>query len=93
VSDERARILVSGVVQGVGYRYFAERAANSLGLKGFCRNLPNGTVEVVVEGDRGLIIDYVRELGRGPAAASVSATDISWERYVGEFNNFGIRFY
>ncbi len=88
----RARILVSGVVQGVGYRFFAERNASSFRLRGYCRNLANGMVEVVVEGDRGLIIDYVRELRRGPAAASVSATDVRWEEYTGEFDDFRIRF-
>ena len=88
----RAKILVSGVVQGVGYRFFAERTANSLRLRGYCRNLANGMVEVVVEGDRSMIIDYLRELRRGPASASVSATDVSWEEYIGDFGDFRIRF-
>jgi acylphosphatase len=92
VKYERARVLVSGVVQGVGYRFFAERAAKKFGLTGYCRNLMNGMVEVVVEGDRGVIVDYVRELKSGPNAASVSATDLAWAEYQGEFNDFTIRF-
>ena len=89
---ERAKVLVSGVVQGVGYRFFAERTAKRFGLTGYCRNLMSGMVEVVVEGDRSVIVDYVRELRRGPSAASVSGTDLAWEEYQGEFNDFMVRF-
>lgn len=88
----RADILVSGLVQGVGYRFFAERVANRYGLKGFCRNLPNGTVEVVAEGNHGLLSDYVRELKRGPISASVRAVDVKWGEYRGEFKGFRIQF-
>ena len=88
----RADILVSGLVQGVGYRFFARRVANLYGLNGFCRNLPNGTVEVVVEGDQGLLSDYVQELSRGPASASVSAVHVDWEEYRGEYRDFRIHF-
>ncbi len=89
---QRAEILVSGLVQGVGYRFFAEGLAKRYGLKGFCRNLPNGMVEAVVEGDNGLILDYVKELKRGPISASVSGVNVKWLDYKGEFDRFEIRF-
>jgi len=51
----RARIRVTGVVQGVGYRFFVRNVAASLGLAGEVRNLSDGSVEVVAEGDRSLV--------------------------------------
>lgn len=90
---QRAEISVFGLVQGVGYRFFAEKMANRYGLKGFCRNLPNGMVEVVVEGDYGLISDYVKELRRGPTSATVSGVTVRWGDYEAEFGDFKIRFY
>lgn len=90
---ERADILISGLVQGVGYRFFAERVAKRYGLKGFCRNLPNGMVEVIVEGEYGLISDYIKELERGPISARVSSVNVKWLDYSGEFGDFDIRFY
>lgn len=88
----RARILVHGMVQGVGFRYFAYRQATLRGLKGYVRNRPDGTVETVVEGDKGLIEDYIRELEVGPRYARVTRVDVSWETPKGEFRNFDIRF-
>lgn len=67
------RFLVSGRVQGVGYRYFARRAAVRLGLVGWVRNLPDGTVEAVVEGPGEALAAFAAELRKGPAMASVSA--------------------
>ncbi|KPJ50265.1 hypothetical protein AMJ40_03385 [candidate division TA06 bacterium DG_26] len=88
----RADILVAGLVQGVGYRFFAQRLAKQYGLTGFCRNLPDGTVEVVVEGDYGLVSDYIRELKRGPVSARVSGVEVNWSEYEGKFDDFQIRF-
>ena len=66
------RFLVSGRVQGVGYRYFVLRQAESLGLSGFARNLPDGVVEVVAEGADPLLAELEAQLKEGPAFASVS---------------------
>jgi len=90
--EARAHILVSGYVQGVGYRYFVYRAANNLGLTGYVRNLFNGDVEVVVEGERGLIIDFLETLRIGCRSAHVSDVKVKWENWKGEFNNFRIGF-
>jgi acylphosphatase len=51
------KFLVSGMVQGVGYRWFVARHARSLGLSGYARNLPDGRVEVVVQGPEGALPD------------------------------------
>jgi acylphosphatase len=74
VDDRRVakRFLVSGVVQGVGYRYFAQRAATKLGLSGYAKNLRDGRVEVYAVGGEKALADLCRQLERGPASASVS---------------------
>ncbi len=81
-----------GMVQGVGFRYFAYRNATIRGLKGYVRNRPDGSVESVVEGDRGMIDDYIRELKIGPRFARVTRVDVKWEPYQGTFGDFEIKF-
>ncbi len=83
--------IVKGLVQGVGYRFFVIRRAELLGLTGWVKNLPDGTVEVVAEGDRELLEELIKELWRGPSAAQVTDVIINWERYTGEFKNFDVR--
>jgi acylphosphatase len=66
------RFLVSGQVQGVGFRWFVARHARALGLGGYARNLPDGRVEVVAGGGRGEALARLEELLRaGPAHAMV----------------------
>jgi acylphosphatase len=66
------RYLVSGMVQGVGYRYFAQRAAQRLGVAGYVRNLGDGRVEIYAIGDARTLRELRMELERGPRAAEVS---------------------
>jgi len=73
----RARFLVHGLVQGVGYRWFVRRAAGRLGLAGVARNLDDGDVEVLAEGPPGAIDELERELRRGPSASRVERVDKS----------------
>jgi acylphosphatase len=68
---ESRRFLVSGIVQGVGYRYFAMRAGQRLGLSGYARNLPDGRVEVYAVGTASKLGELRNELERGPHGASV----------------------
>lgn len=72
----RRRVLVSGVVQGVGYRFFAAREARRLGLAGFVRNLPDGRVEAELEGGADAVERMVGSLREGPAGARVDAVDV-----------------
>ena len=71
------RSVVRGRVQGVGYRYFVMREANALGVAGFARNLPDGTVEVVAEAAEDVLELFEDRLRQGPSFASVSALDRS----------------
>ena len=67
------RYTVVGRVQGVGYRYFVLRLAERLGVTGFARNRPDGSVEVVAEGSESVLEEVAAELEQGPAFASVTA--------------------
>ena len=64
--------LVSGRVQGVGYRYFALQTAEALGVSGFARNLADGRVEVIAEADEGVLTQFEARLREGPSFSSVS---------------------
>jgi acylphosphatase len=71
--------LVSGMVQGVGFRWFVARHARSLGLSGYARNLPDGRVEVVVRGPEAALPDLEQQLRTGPAYARVEKVERSEE--------------
>ena len=71
----RARFLVVGMVQGVGYRWFARKTALRLGLSGYAANLADGRVEVVVEGEAASIEALSLELSRGPSVAQVDRVE------------------
>ena len=74
------RAIVTGRVQGVGYRFFAERAARDLELRGWVRNLPDGSVETVAEGEEEAIARYFDRLRQGPRGArgeGVAEEDLS----------------
>jgi acylphosphatase len=62
---------IRGRVQGVGYRYFAQRIALRLGVRGWVRNLPNGNVEVHAEADSAILATFREELERGPSMSDV----------------------
>ena len=72
----RRRVVVEGTVQGVGFRYWARSEAQSLGVSGWVRNRPDGTVEAEVEGDDGAVAGMVEWLRRGPRGASVTGVTV-----------------
>lgn len=80
MSDARARVVVSGRVQGVFFRAEARDRARSLGLAGWVRNNPDGTVEAAFEGDRERVESMIEWCGRGPALAAVEAVAVEWEQ-------------
>jgi len=86
----RAHILVHGCVQGVFYRAFTAFKARALGLCGWVRNLPNGDVEIVVEGEKAKIKELLEELWRGPPAAKVSDIEVKYLSFKGDFRTFTI---
>jgi acylphosphatase len=87
-----AHLLISGLVQGVGYRWFVMRKANEYNLKGYVRNLYTDDVEVEVEGGKGLITEFIKDLRSGPRSAYITDIKIQWGDYQGKYKNFDIKF-
>jgi acylphosphatase len=86
----RRHVVVRGVVQGVGFRYSAWRAAHAHGVTGWIRNLPDGTVEAVFEGETRAVRAVLGWCEHGPRGARVESVDVSEEEPEG-CNGFEIR--
>ncbi len=87
----RAHILVSGRVQGVGFRYFTAAQARRLGVGGSVRNLPDAGVEIVAEGDRSALEALIAAVRRGPRGAVVRDVRVDWEDVSAPRQEFVIR--
>lgn len=79
MAQVRAHVLIAGKVQGVGYRYYTEQAANTARLNGWVRNLPDGRVEAVFEGDRSAVEAMIRWCHQGAPAATVTEVVVEYE--------------
>lgn len=87
----RVRLTIEGRVQGVFFRISTLEEAVRRGLKGWVRNCADGSVEVVVEGQRKKVEDMMQWCGHGPPGAHVHNVHIQWEEYKGEIENFRIK--
>ena len=87
---KRAKVIVRGSVQGVFFRVEARDRARSLGLAGWVRNVPDGTVEAVFEGEDERVESLVEWCSRGPAGARVEQVDVDWSEPEGD-QGFSIR--
>ncbi|MFB6217279.1 MAG: acylphosphatase [Candidatus Aenigmatarchaeota archaeon] len=87
----RAHVYVSGRVQGVTFRASTRRKARELNIDGWVRNLDDGRVEAVFEGDEDSVKEIVEWCKEGPSAARVDDVEIEWEDFVGE-QGFDIRY-
>ena len=85
-------VLISGKVQGVGFRNFTKRNASELGIKGYAKNLANGKVEVVAEGDKLQLNALIKVLKQGPRASRVDNLKVEERDFKDEYKSFGIRF-
>ena len=88
----RAHIVVSGLVQGVYFRDNTRRTAQQHGVNGWVRNLPDGRVEAVLEGERSSVEQVVAWAHHGPPRAEVEDVQVSWQEPTGEFGSFEIRY-
>lgn len=88
----RAHALISGRVQGVFFRMETKRAADGFGVYGWVRNLRDGTVEALFEGERDRVDAVLAWCKEGPPYAQVSDVKVEWEDYVGEFSAFKVRY-
>lgn len=90
-ANQQLHAWVSGIVQGVGYRYFVIEKALALGLRGYVRNTSNGDVEVLAQGTRSALEQLLTLLRQGPSAAEVSEVHINWEQPSEYLSGFHIR--
>ncbi len=88
---EGLHAIVRGHVQGVYFRSTTQETAGRLGLRGWVRNRPDGTVEVEAEGPRAALDELVRFLHHGPPGARVSAVDVERLPYTGQLSEFDVR--
>ena len=86
-----AKAHIRGVVQGVGFRYWCLRKAREFGINGYVCNMPDGSVEIKAEGERGLVDDFLKEVRIGPAYANVTDINIDWYNTPQGFEDFIIR--
>jgi len=84
------RFVISGIVQGVGFRFFAMRAAARHQVRGTVRNMPDGRVEVVAEGDRDAMDEFKKDLAAGPTLAQVSDIEETDLPVTGRYRDFRI---
>jgi acylphosphatase len=92
VKEARAHLFIEGRVQGVFYRYFTREIAYNLGLKGWVRNLRDGRVEALFEGEKDLIERAIKECYSGPPGAMVTKIDVKWETFIGDHREFDVRY-
>lgn len=87
-----AHVYISGYVQGVAFRYYTIRQAKNLGVTGWVRNLRDGRVEVLVEGEESQVNQLVNWCRQGPPAAHVTDIQTEIQPYTGKFTTFDVVF-
>ena len=90
--QKRMEAIVSGKVQMVMFRDFVQRKASALKLKGEVRNLPDGTVRVLAEGEHTHLVLLIKKLHKGPLFARVSGISLKWDSPQGTHNSFKISY-
>jgi acylphosphatase len=88
--DGQAHILISGMVQGIGYRYFVARLASRMHLTGWVRNIPHGEVEILAEGQKAQIEALIQSLRTEHPYASVRNVKVEWGAFTGKWQGFEI---
>lgn len=91
MTKTRVHVFVSGIVQGVFFRQKTKQQAQSLGVNGWVRNLPDGRVEAIFEGEEQAVKALVDYCHQGPSYARVTNVDVLSEPYHGEFSGFETR--
>jgi acylphosphatase len=84
----RLEMRIRGRVQGVGFRWYTVREARGLGLVGYVRNLADGSVRIVAEGEREALEAFLNWAGQGPSHAYVTETEATWSEAQGIFDDF-----
>jgi len=85
-------LIARGYVQGVGFRFFVRDQAASRGIKGWVKNLSDGTVEIVAEGEKEILEGFINKIKKGPMFGRVSELMTEWIEPTKAFKNFSITF-
>lgn len=86
----RLSVAVYGLVQGVGFRYFCRRHADRLGITGYAKNLMDGSVEIIAEGDKQRLLVFLDEVKKGPSLSRVGDVSAKWEEAEEKFTFFRV---
>lgn len=89
-APQAVRLLVRGRVQGVGFRYYTRERARRHGLVGWVRNLPDGGVEAVAEGESASLDSFIRDVQNGPPSGHVDSCQVCREPACGHYVRFDI---
>jgi len=89
---KRLQVFFSGTVQGVGFRFTAERLARRFSVSGFVRNLEDGRVEVVAEGEEATLIDFLTAVRESGMKHYIRDVEARWSNAQGTFKGFGIAY-
>lgn len=87
----RAHVIIKGKVQGVYFRGYTQEEALAAGVNGWVRNLRDGSVEAVFEGEREAVERLITWCKKGPPAARVTEVTVNWENRCENFDGFSIR--
>lgn len=90
IDNKRMHLIIEGRVQGVWFRESTRRQAVSLGISGWVKNRPEGTVEALLEGPEDAVLRLVAWCGKGPSAAGVTKIHETEETWRGEFDTFDV---
>ncbi len=90
MEQARAYIIISGMVQGVWFRAFVQRTAQAVGLTGWVKNMPDGSVEATIEGAKPAIEMVILECKKGPPSSRVQNVSVDWQEITGQFDSFTI---
>ncbi len=90
---KRVHLYISGRVQGVFFRAFTKERADFYGITGWVRNLPDGRVEALGEGDEEILKEWIKDLWKGPPLADVKDIKEEWAEAKNEFIEFEIRYF
>jgi acylphosphatase len=87
------QLKISGLVQGVGFRYYTVSCARQLGLSGWVLNLPDGRVEAEIVGEKDKIEELIAQVEVGPAGSRVTGVDCRWQTVEPHYNSFTVRYF
>ena len=89
---KKTHLFISGYVQGVGFRWYVQRLAQGMNLCGFVKNLRDGRVEVVAEGNENSVEEFLKGLKEGSFEDGIEEIKKTEEKYAGEYPDFRIKF-